>query len=83
MIVQYFSKEETQLKQNLICRYNETVKSIFVIAESMYVTTSKIEKKTKNKLSIIIGGNQMQIFYCKHKHLNVNRKLLCSNCLHG
>lgn len=50
MIVQYFLKEETRLKQNLICRYNETVKSIFVIAESMYVTTSQIEKKkTKNK----------------------------------
>lgn len=50
MIVQYFSKEETRLKQNLICRYNETVKSIFVIAESMYVTTSKIEKKNKKQI---------------------------------
>lgn len=50
MIVQYFSKEETRLKQNLICRYNETVKSIFVIAESMYATTSKIEKKTKKQI---------------------------------
>lgn len=45
-----FLKEETRLKQNLICRYNETVKSIFVIAESMYVTTSKIEKKNKKQI---------------------------------
>lgn len=50
MIVQYFSKEETRLKQNLICRYNERVKSMFVIAESMYVTTSKIEKKPKKQI---------------------------------
>lgn len=50
MIVQYFLKEETRLKQNLICRYNETVKSIFVIAESMYVTTSQIEKKNQKQI---------------------------------